>query len=171
MPQDLTVAVKDESIFIHDVLIRRKMWTPKGLPPTVTITDSHQKTRVFGTFSMDGRQLFRQYPVFSQDTFLSYLKEILGKFGRLILFIDRAVQHYHSVKVRQYLQDNSDRIKVEYLPKGSPEFNAVEECWRQVKDHLLVSRYYPKFEHLKDAIGMYYRTRRSTKKLVLSRLH
>ena len=85
-------------------------------------------------------RFFRQYPVFNQDTFLSYLKEILGKFGRLILFIDRAVQHYRSVKVRQYLQDNSDRIKVEYLPKGSPEFNAVEECWRQGKDHLLVSR-------------------------------
>ena len=129
MPQDFTVAVEDESIFIHDVLIRRKMWTPQGLRPTVTITGSHQKTCVFGTFSIDGRQLFRQYPVFNQDTFLSYLKEILGKFGRLILFIDRAVQHYRSVKVRQYLQDNSDRIKVEYLPKGSPEFNAVEECW------------------------------------------
>jgi transposase len=160
MPQDFTVAVEDESIFIHDVLIRRKMWTPQGVRPTVTITGSHQKTCVFGTFSMDGRQLFRQYPVFNQDTFLSYLKEILGKFGRLILFIDRAVQHYRSVKVIQYLQDNSDRIKVEYLPKGSPEFNAVEECWRQGKDHLLVSRYYPKFEHLKDAIGKYYRTRR-----------
>lgn len=160
MPQDFTVAVEDESIFIHDVLIRRKMWTPQGVRPTVTITGSHQKTCVFGTFSIDGRQLFRQYPVFNQDTFLSYLKEILGKFRRLILFIDRAVQHYRSVKVRQYLQDNSDRIKVEYLPKGSPEFNAVEECWRQGKDHLLISRYYPKFEHLKDAIGRYYRTRR-----------
>ena len=127
MPQDFTVAVEDESIFIHDVLIRRKMWTPQGVHPTVSITGSHQKTCVFGKFSMDGRRLFRQYPVFNQDTFLSYLKEILGKFRRLILFIDRAVQHYRSVKVRQYLQDNSDRIKVEYLPKGSHEFNAVED--------------------------------------------
>ena len=38
MPQDFTVAVEDESIFIHDVLIRRKMWTPQGVRPTVTIT-------------------------------------------------------------------------------------------------------------------------------------
>ena len=45
---------------------------------------------------------------------------------------------------------------MEYLPKGSPEFNAVEECWRQGKrPYLLISRYYPKFEHLKDAIGRY----------------
>ena len=56
MPQDFTVAVEDESIFIHNVLIRRKMWTPQGVRPTVTITGSHQKTCVFGTFSIDGRQ-------------------------------------------------------------------------------------------------------------------
>ena len=49
MPQDFTVAVEDESIFIHDVLIRRKMWTPQQIRPTVTITGSHQKTCVFSS--------------------------------------------------------------------------------------------------------------------------
>jgi len=39
----------------------------------------------------------------------------------------------------------ADVIRVEYLPKGSSEYNAVEECGRQGKDDLLVSRYYPKF--------------------------
>ena len=43
-------------------------------------------------------------------------------------------------------------IRAEYLPKGSSEYNAVEECWRQGKDDLLVSRYYPKFFNLKRAI-------------------
>jgi len=33
------------------------------------------------------------------------------------------------------------------------EYNAVEECWRQGKDDLLVSRYYPKFFNLKSAIA------------------
>jgi transposase len=50
---------------------------------------------------------------------------------------------------------------VEYLPKGSPEFSAVEECWRQGKDDLLVSKYYPSFTNLKAAaITDYYRTKR-----------
>jgi hypothetical protein len=48
----------------------------------------------------------------------------------------------------------------EYLSKGSPEFNAVEECWKQGKDDLLVSKYYPRFTDLKVAIREYYRTRR-----------
>src|SRR5215211_9378257 len=47
-PAGFTIAVADESIFIHDSLIRRKMWTAKGIRPVVTMTGSHQKTCVFG---------------------------------------------------------------------------------------------------------------------------
>jgi hypothetical protein len=27
--------------------------------------------------------------------------------------------------------ENRKAIRVEYLPKGSSDYNAVEECWRQ----------------------------------------
>ena len=139
------------------------MWTVKGMRPVVTITGSHQKTCVFGVLSIKGIQFFRQYNTFDQDTFLQYLKELQRKFFRkkLILFLDRAAQHYRSIKVRKHLEENKDVIRVEYLPKGSPEFNAVEECWRQGKHDLLVSRYYPKFKNLKKAIAEYYRRTRS----------
>jgi hypothetical protein len=43
--------------------------------------------------------------------------------------------------------------------RGEDMKNAVEECWRQGKDDLLVSKYYPKFFNLKSAIANYYRTR------------
>ena len=75
------------------------------------------------------------------------------------MFTDRAKQH-QSKKVREYLKENKDSIKIFYLPKGSPEFNAVEECWRQGKYYLLVSKYYSKFTDLKSSIAKYYRTRR-----------
>ena len=51
-------------------------------------------------------------------------------------------------------------MTVKYLPRGSSEFSAVEECWRQGKDNLLVSKYYPRFTNLKAAITNYYRTKR-----------
>jgi transposase len=70
---------------------------------------------------------------------------------KLILFLDRAAQHYRSIKVRKHLEENKDVIRVEYLPKGSPEFNAVEECWREGKYYIL-STYYPLFDFLKDSI-------------------
>ncbi len=58
------IAVEDESIFIHDALIRRRMWTPEGKRPIVTVTGSHQRTCVFGTITIDGnryRQAIRTY--------------------------------------------------------------------------------------------------------------
>ena len=58
IPKDFTVAVVDESIFIHDSLVRRKMWTADRISPIVTMTGSHQRTCVFGTLSIDGSNFF-----------------------------------------------------------------------------------------------------------------
>jgi hypothetical protein len=46
-------------------------------------TSSHKKTCVFGTITFDVRQLFRQYGTFDQYFFISYLRELKGKFHKL----------------------------------------------------------------------------------------
>lgn len=130
------------------------MWLPKGVRPVVRITGSHQRTCVFGTLTMDGRQLFRQYDKFDQYAFLDYLKHVQRRFGKVVLITDR-VRRHRAKKVQNYLEENKDSIRIIYLPKGSPEFNAVEECWRQGKYDLLVSKYYPRFADLKSAIAGY----------------
>ncbi len=130
IPKGFTIAVQDESIFVYDAIVRRKLWLPKGVRPVITITGSHQKTCVFGNLTSDGKQLlFRQYDVFNQDTFLDYLKQIKKRLGKVILFTtDRAIQHHRSKKVQEYLDENKDSLMMIYIPKGSPQFNAVEEC-------------------------------------------
>ena len=143
---------------MHDVLARRKLWLPIGIRPIVTSTGSHQRTCVFGTLTMKGRQLFRQYDEFNQHTFLDYLKQVRKGLGKVIMFTDGARPH-RSKKVEEWLEENKDAIRMVYLPKGSPQFNAVEECWRQGKCNLL-PRYCSGFPHLKQAISNFYRTRR-----------
>jgi len=39
---------------------------------------------------MEGKQLFRQYDVFNQNTFHDYLKQIKKSLGKVILVTDRA---------------------------------------------------------------------------------
>ena len=91
---------------------------------------------------------------FNQYVFLKYLKALQRKFRKLLLFIDRAAQHRSSIMIRKHLEENKEVIRVEYLPKGSPDYNAVEECWRQGKDDLLISKYYPKFHNLKSSCAI-----------------
>jgi hypothetical protein len=67
----------------------------------VTVTVSHQKTGVFGTITIDGKQIFRD--VFNQYAFLKYLKGLRRKFRKLVLCIDRAAQHRSSIMMRNHV--------------------------------------------------------------------
>jgi transposase len=113
---------------------------------------------VFGCLSRDGKQLFKQYARFDSSIFVDFLKHLQTKFGKFIMFVDRATPHC-SKFTRQYLDANKDTIRLEYFTVGSPELNAVEECWRQGKYHIL-SNYYNNFGNLRNTISEYYRTRR-----------
>ena len=139
-------------------MVRRKKWVSADKRPIVTVTGSRKRTIIFGSLSLDGKQLFKQYDEFNSVTFVDYLKQIQKRFGKCIVFVDRATPHCSKI-TKRFLDSNKDTIRLEYFPVGSPEFNAVEECWRQGKYQLL-STYYPMFGFLKDTISQYYRTTR-----------
>ena len=102
--------------------------------------------------------LFKQFDEFNSITFVDYLKQVQKRFGKCIVFVDRATPHCSKITTR-FLDANKDTIRVEYFPVGFPEFNAVEECWREGKYHIL-STYFSMFADLKDTISYYYRTTR-----------
>jgi hypothetical protein len=78
---------------------------------------------VFGAFSLDGRQFFRQYDEFNGETFLDCLKNLHKHFGKLYLFMDKAKQHYNTDIVTEYLRANRKTLRVRWIPTASPEFN------------------------------------------------
>ena len=96
----------------------------------------------------------------SQYIFVDYLKHVQKRFGKIVIFVDRATPHCSKI-TRKFLDSNKDTIRLEYFfPVGSPEFNAVEECWRQEGKYYILSTYYPLFDFLKDTILYYYRITR-----------
>ena len=128
---DWTILVQDESIFVYDYVIRRKKWISKYKRPIITVTGSRKRTIVFGCLSLDGKQLFRQYDKFDSNTFVDYLKQVQKRFvDKIVIFVDRATPHCSKI-TREFLNMNKSTIRLEYCPVGFPEFNAVEECWRQ----------------------------------------
>ena len=106
----------------------------------VTITGSHRNFCIFGAISLEGKQLFRQFERFNEDTFYEFLKQIHYKFPKCYLFLDKAPQHHKSRKVRKYFEEHKDTLIPIYLPTASPEFMVLEECWNISKNDLLVLR-------------------------------
>ena len=131
------------------------------------MTGSHKHFCMFGAIG-DGssgslyhsRQLFRQYDRFDENTFYEFLKQIHYKFPRCYLFLDKAVQHYKSQKVKQYFDKHKDSLIPVWLPTASPEFMVLEECWNISQDDLLVLTYYPSFTMFRKIISLYFRTKR-----------
>ena len=157
LKQDWNILVQDESIFVHDLYIRRK-WIVRQKRPVVTVTGSHSKTISLEYYQVMVNNYSDSIDRFDSHSFIRYLEQVRKKFKKFIIFVDRATQHRSKI-VQEYLQRNEDSMKIEYFPVGSPEFNAVEECWKQGKYNLL-SNYYPNFQSLRHMISQYYRTRR-----------
>jgi len=149
----------DESYFFYDSLVR-KVWIQADARPVVIVTGSHRHSCVFGALSLGGRQLFRQYHNFDEDTFYEYLKRIHYKYPRCLLFLDKAPPHYKSEKVKGYFKKHKGSLIPVWIPTASPEFMALEECWNISKDRLLVLSHYSSFEELRGRIGEYFRTKR-----------
>jgi transposase len=129
-------------------VIRRKKWI-----------SSDKRPIIFGCLSLEGKQLFKQYDEFNSKTFVDYLKQVQKRFDKFVIFVDRATPHCSKITTR-FLDENKDTIRLEYFPVGSPEFNAVEECWRQEGKYHILSTYYSLFNFLKNTISYYYRTTR-----------
>ncbi len=55
---------------------------------------------------------------------------------------------------------NRTTLRVRWIPVGSPAFNVMEECWRQMDDDMLALRFYSSLGRLRMEMGEYLRTKR-----------
>ena len=92
--------VKEGNVHYHQIYIYGFY---KDSRPVVTITGSHRNFCMFGAISLEGKQLFRQFEKFDEDTFYEFLKQIHYKFPKCYLFLDKAPQHYKSHKIKKLL--------------------------------------------------------------------
>lgn len=153
------IVCEDESIVVYDSVVRA-VWAKKGSKPTILTTGSHVRTCLFGALSMDKGQLFRQYDWVDGRRFLKFLKVMKSKFDNMLLFIDKSNPHRKEEEVRRWLKENKSCIKVVWFPTGCPEFNPLEECWKQTKDSVVACVIHQSFTEMKKLLAKYLRTKR-----------
>ena len=114
---------------------------------------------MFGAISLEGKQLFKQFERFNEDTFYEFPKHVHYKFPKCYLLLDKAPQHHKSRKVRKYLEEHKDSLIPVYLPTASPEFMVLEECWNISNNDMLVLTFYQSFVEFRIRLGQYFRTK------------
>jgi len=64
------------------------------------------------------------------------------------VFLENA-SYFKFQHVREFVEET--RIEVTYFPRGSPDLNPVEECWRQLK-RSLGNRFFGSIDELRPAV-------------------
>jgi hypothetical protein len=68
--------------------------------------------------------------------------------------------HEKDGDVKTWLRSHEGCIRVLWFPKGCPEPDPMEECWRQMKDSVVACTIYPTFTEMKKTLAGYLRTKR-----------
>ena len=69
---------------------------------------------------------------FNGSTFLKFVKKLLERSDKAAIAMDAASQH-RTKAFKEFVKENSHRLRIMYLPTGCPELSAIEECWYQLK--------------------------------------
>ncbi len=159
MARGTKIFVQDETIVSSDGKLTKKYWCNENERPTYTWKGDRRKFITYGMISVSGDKFFRSYDKFDGLTFLRYIKDAAAKYGRILVIVDRARQH-KTIKLEEYIKENKDKIRIEYLPRASPQHNIMETIWLVAKRDMDHSEYYPQLEEKRVRFMEYLRTRK-----------
>ena len=134
--------VADECSLLHDYWRRRGWWTMVGKRAYGWYNGNHTRRTVFGALSKYGDQMFMSARWFNTESTLQFFRRLLARHGAVALLLDRAAPH-RSRAVNDFILDNEEFMRVEYLPTGWPELNPVESCWNTFKRQPHMHQAYP----------------------------
>ena len=136
-----------------------KYWSSRSVPIITAYNESHDKIVAYGALTTDGRQFVRTYEGFDKETFLKYLKALVGHFGRIAIIMDNAPQH--KARIVRGCLEGEPNARIIWLLRATLELSVVEEYWHQPKRDLLVSKYYSTAVHMRRVLSEYFRTAHS----------
>ena len=113
------------------------------------MTGKWKSIKLLGATAETGETFFLPCDVnFNSDTTIRLLDALQTEFGEKICVVLDNASYFTANAVQDFVQDTP--IELCYLPRGSPELNPTEECWRQLNQEL-GNRLFETLDDLRDA--------------------
>ena len=128
----------------------RAAWFPRGTRPSVERSGQRDWTCLFGALTEDGDRSFSRFEEYvTADHAKHFILALCEEFEDDLLVVLDGAPYFQASAVT----DLADRDDLAFVtpPSYSPEFNPVEECWRQLQ-HALSNRFFDSLNELTTAI-------------------
>ena len=89
---------------------------------------------------------------FNARTFLRFLQRMVRFERKKVLLVLDNVSYHHARVVRVWVEENSHRIELHFLPPYSPDLNPIEILWRQTKRAATHNRHFETLDLLHEPL-------------------
>jgi len=108
--------------------VRGRGYAPKGQTPVVRICNKRENVSLISTVTNQGKVRWMVFDgALNAKILIDFFKRLIKDAERKIFLILDNLRVHHAKVVREWLDENTERIEVFYLPSYSPELNP-DEC-------------------------------------------
>ena len=162
---------EDESM-IRDYQAIMKTWFPVGKQRVIPTYGKHEGVKLVGFLDYEtGRVYVEEHKKYDAETFLGFLKTVLQKYpsGKIVMILDNAKIH-HAKLLRGFLEENSERLELVFLPPYSPNLNKIEELWGWLKNSVINNVFFSCRDEIKAAVEKFISWVNTIPQVVIDRL-
>lgn len=131
-----------------------KTWFPVGKQRIIPTYGKHEGVKLVGFLDYEtGSVYVEEHKKCDAEVFLGFLKTVLQKYpsGKIVMILDNAKIH-HAKLLQDFLEENSERLELVFLPPYSPNLNKIEELWGWLKDSVINNVFFSCRDEIKAAV-------------------
>ena len=114
--------------------VRGRGYSPKGVTPVVNATAKHENLSMISAITNRGRIHWMIIDgTVNRDRFIDFLQRLCRSTRRKIFLIVDNLRVHHSILVKQWLEERTDKIELFFLPSYSPDLNPDEHVNADMK--------------------------------------
>jgi transposase len=129
-------------------------WAVRGQQPVVKTGGKRKGYKVFGLIDYCSGRLFSRGHTgrFNAESYCAFVEGVLAATTQPIILIQDGARYHTAAKTKEFFAQHAARLTVEQLPSYSPDYNPIEQLWRNIKRHNTHNRYFPEFSDLTTAV-------------------
>jgi transposase len=116
---------------------RARGFAPKGKAPVVRLNATKSRVNMISSVTNHGKVRFMLYrQTMTAQVLIKFMSRLTKDAGRKVFLILDNLKVHHSHLVKDWLEDNKEKIEVFYLPSYSPELNPDEYLNGDLKQNI-----------------------------------
>jgi len=157
---------------IRDYQAIQKTWFLKGKQRIIPTYGKHHGVKLLGVLNYEtGHVYCIEEEKYDAQVFMKFLENVLSLYptGKIVMILDNARIH-HAKLLQPFLDDNSHRLKLVFLPSYSPKLNLIEGLWGWLKSEIINNVFYKSLNQIRVAVRGFIRMINQNTKNTINRL-